>query len=258
MLVEFFDHYVRDGSTGHAEGVGEIRYFTFNDGWKTTTSWPPIGFTQTRWFFEEGGVLTRNRPTSRDAFDTYEVDFTHTTGSRTRWHTQLGGGDVVYGDRAQEDAKLLTYTSTPMETHVEITGTVELDLNVASTHADGAFFAYLEVVDPDGSVRYLTEGQLRAIHRKPCESEPPYPLWGPCHSFNESDALPMVPGEPAIIRFGLFSTSVLVPQGHRIRIALAGFDGSVFDRYPAEGNPTWTVFRDRGRPSGVTVPMKVR
>jgi predicted acyl esterase len=43
-----------------------------------------------------------------------------------------------------------------------------------------------------------------------------------------------------------------------IRIALAGHDGSVFDRYPADGNPTWTVFRQRSRASAVTIPMKVR
>ena len=240
-----------------AEGVGEIRYFTFNDGWKTTDSWPPEGLSSRRWFFSESGLLVRDPPTIREASDEYVVDFTHTTGSRTRWHTQLGG-DVVYVDRAEQDAKLLAYSSAPMEADVEITGTVEVELHVSSTHEDGAFFAYLEVVDPDGYVRYVTEGQLRAIHRKPCESDPPYPLWGPCHSFSADDATPLVPGEPALIRFGLFGTSVLVPEGHRIRIALAGHDASVFDRYPAEGVPTWTVYRDRFRPSGVTIPMKAR
>jgi putative CocE/NonD family hydrolase len=256
MLVDFFDNYLKESSTESAEGVGEIRYFTFNDGWKTTPSWPPGGFTATGWFFGEAGTLVRHTPTSSEAADEYEVDFTYTTGEQTRWHTQLGGGDVVYGDRAAQDAKLLTYTTEPMVTDVEITGTVEVDLHVASTHEDGAFFAYLELVDPDGTVRYVTEGQLRALHRKPCEVEPPYPLWGPCHSFSEEDAQPLVPGEPALVRFGLFNTSVLVPAGHRIRIALAGHDGSVFARYPTEGDPTWTVFRDRLRPSGVTIPMK--
>jgi putative CocE/NonD family hydrolase len=165
---------------------------------------------------------------------------------------------VIYGNRADQDAKLLTYTTEPLESDVEITGTVELELHVASTHEDGAFYAYLEIVDPLGTVRYITEGQMRAIHRKPCESNPPYPLWGPCHSFEEGDALPLVPGEPAVIRFGLFSTSVLAPAGHRLRIALAGHDGSVFDRYPAAGDPTWTVYRARTRASGVTIPMKIR
>jgi putative CocE/NonD family hydrolase len=258
MLIEFFDSHLREGSTEPADGVGEIEYFTFNDGWKTTTSWPPDGFTPTHWYFGEAGTLIRDRPVTGEAFDEYAVDFTHTTGSRTRWHTQLGGGDVIYGNRADQGTKLLTYTSEPLATDVEITGAVEVDLQVSSTHDDGAFFAYLELVDSDGTVRYVTEGQLRAIHRKTCETDPPYPLWGPCHSYAEADALPLVPGETALVRFGMFSTSVLVPVGHRIRIALAGHDGSVFRRYPSDGNPTWTVFRDRSRPSSVMLPMKVR
>jgi hypothetical protein len=56
----------------------------------------------------------------------------------------------------------------------------------------------------------------------------------------------------------MFSTSVLVPAGHRIRIALGGHDDSIFERYPAEGDPVWTVGRDPGRPSGVVIPMRVR
>ncbi len=256
MLVHFFDHYVKNDATEAGEGISEIRYYTFNEGWKTTTSWPPEGFTPVRWYFGADGALVRDVPKGRETVDEYTVDYTHTTGSKTRWHTQLGGGDVIYGNRVSEDAKLLTYTSEPLESDIEITGAVEVDLLVASTHEDGAFFAYLEIVAPDGMVRYITEGQLRAIHRQPCDEDPPYPVWGPCHSFHEDDATPLVPGEVARLQFGLFNTSVLVPAGHRIRIALSGHDGSVFDRYPAEGNPVWTVYRDRVRPSGVVIPMK--
>ena len=165
---------------------------------------------------------------------------------------------MVYGDRAQEDAKLLTYTSEPMATDVEITGTVEVDLYVASTHEDGAFYAYLEVVDPEGVSRYITEGEIRAIHRAECTEPPPYPVWGPCHTYREADAVPLVPGESTRIRFGIFNTSVLVPAGHRIRIALAGYDDSIFDRYPSDGDPVWTVDRSRARPSGVVIPMRAR
>ncbi|UCD24412.1 MAG: CocE/NonD family hydrolase [Gemmatimonadota bacterium] len=256
MLLDFFDHYVRNAANARGEGVGEIRYFTFNRGWNTTTSWPPEGMTPVRWYLGDGGTLTRDRPTVTDAADRYAVDYTHTTGDKTRWHTQLGGGDVIYGDRSAEGAKLLVYTTEPLQSDVAITGAIELDLYVASTHEDGAFFGYLELMDPDGTVRYVTEGQLRAIHRKLCDEEPPYPVWGPCHTYEEDDAILLVPGEVARLRFGLFNTSVLVPAGHRIRIALAGHDSSVFDRYPAAGEPVWNVYRDRTRPSSVVIPMR--
>ena len=258
MLIDFMDHYVKGEGERAGEGFGEIRYWTFNEGWKTTTSWPPAGFEPARWYFEAEGRLSPDRPSAANASDEYAVDFDHTTGSLTRWHTQLGGSDVIYGDRSTEDARLLVYTSGPMATDVEITGTVEVDLYVASTHEDGAFFAYLEIVDPAGLSRYITEGQIRAIHRAECTEEPPYPVWGPCHSYRKADAAPLVPGETSRIRFGMFNTSVLVPVGHRIRIALGGHDDTIFDRYPAEGDPIWTVDRNRRGPSGVVIPMRMR
>jgi len=258
MLLDFFDHYVRDEASEPGEGVGEISYYTFGAGWNTTPSWPPQGLTPTRWYFGPDGMLTRTPAREADARDEYAVDFSHTTGTRTRWHTQLGGNDVIYGDRSAQDQKLLTFTSDPLDQDVEITGTVEVDLHVASTVEGGAFFSYLEIVGPDGVSRYVTEGQLRALHRKECGSDPPYPVWGPCHTFARADALPLVPEAVARVRFGLFNTSVLVPAGHRIRIALAGHDGSVFDRYPSEGQPVWTLHRSAGRPSGVVIPMRYR
>ena len=41
------------------------------------------------------------------------------TGTRNRWATNNGAGDVVYPDRSAADAKLLTYTSAPLERHVD-------------------------------------------------------------------------------------------------------------------------------------------
>jgi len=259
MLIDFMDHYVKDGSREPATGVGEIRYWTFNEGWKTTSAWPPAGLESMRFYFGPEGSLVAERPDATGGgTDEYVVDFSVSTGHRTRWHTQLGGDDVVYGDRSAEDGRLLTYTSRPLEHDVEITGAVEVDLFVASTHADGAFFGYLEIVDPEGTSRYITEGQIRGLHRAECSEAAAHPLWGPCHSYTEADAAPLVPGETAHIRFGMFNTSVLVPAGHRIRIALAGHDNSVFARYPQEGEPVWTVSRSARSPSSVVLPMAVR
>jgi hypothetical protein len=166
--------------------------------------------------------------------------------------------DVVYPDRAEEDAKLLTYTSAPLETDVEITGSPIVTLYVASTETDGAFHVYLEDVAPDGRVTYITEGILRAIHRQVSEEEPLYEGSGPHRSFKRADAEPLVPGEVAEIRFNLYATSVLIKKGHRIRIAIAGHDGSMFARYPAEGTPVLTVQRNSVYPSHVELPMMIR
>ena len=64
-----------------------------------------------------------------------------------------------------------------------------------STATDGAFFVYLEDVDEAGRVTYITEGQLRALHRKVSTDAPPFKMLVPYHSFKKKDGLPLVPGD---------------------------------------------------------------
>lgn len=254
-MLAFFDGLLKgDGGKVPAH---EIRYFTMNDGrWRTTTQWPPAEMAPVRWYLGGGNTLRRSLMADDVGTDRYTVDTTHTTGAQTRWHTQLGGADVRYGDRAGADTKLLTYTSEPLSADIEVTGVPVVWLRVASTHDDGAFFAYLEDVAPDGKVTYVTEGVLRGRHRKVSTEEPPYRTFGPYHAFTRADAMPLVPGEVTDIPFELVATSVRLAQGHRIRLALGGADRAMFPLVPAGATPTWTVHRGGAQPSWVELPMR--
>lgn len=104
---------------------------------------------------------------------------------------------------------------------------------------------------------YADEGIFRVIDRKEVDPKTlPYEPMGPAHSFLRKDAEPLTPGEPATIRFARCPTSVLLHKRHRIRIALAGADASLYDRYPAEGTPTWTVYREAQRASFIELPVR--
>ncbi len=256
-MLAFFDGLLKgDGGQLPAH---EIRYFTMNDGrWRTTTQWPPAEMAPVRWYLGGGHTLRRSPMADSAGTDRYTVDTTHTTGAHTRWHTQLGGGDVRYGDRAAEDAKLLTYTSEPLPADIEVTGVPVVWLRVASTHDDGAFFAYLEDVAPDGKVTYVTEGVLRGRHRKVSTAEPPYRTFGPYHAYTRADAMPLVPGAVTDIPFELVATSVRFAKGHRIRLALGGADRAMFPLVPAGATPTWTLHRGGAQPSWVELPMRER
>ncbi|HYY56072.1 MAG TPA: CocE/NonD family hydrolase, partial [Pyrinomonadaceae bacterium] len=136
-----------------------------------------------------------------------------------------------------------------------ITGYPVINLRLSSTSTDGAFFVYLEDVDESGKVTYITEGELRAIHRKVSEERPPYWSGVPYHSFKRKESMPLVPGQVTELRFGLLPTSVLIRKGHRIRIAIAGHDKSVFARIPAEGTPVITLERNKNNASFVELPV---
>lgn len=76
-----------------------------------------------------------------------------------------------------------------------------------------------------------------ALHRKVSKRKPPYPVFGPYHSFLRADAEPLLPGRAAELRFALLPTSVLIRKNHRLRIAIAGHDSDTFARTRPEGHP---------------------
>lgn len=146
-----------------------------------------------------------------------------------------------YPDRAQADERLLTWDSPPLTSDVEVTGTPTVTLHLTSSATDGAVFAYLEDVAPDGTVTYLTEGQLRASHRRTGTGLPPYETYGPWHTYHSADLEPLVPGAATTLAFTLWPLSARCARGHRIRLALAGADAGLFRRIPAEGPATLRV-----------------
>lgn len=223
---------------------------TFRD----TTSWPPEGVELRRFALSGGNKLTRGAATPGS--DRYAVDFTATPGTSTRWTTQIGA-PAAYPDRREADAKLLTYTSAPLDKDMELVGQPDVTLYMSAQTKDPAIFVYLEDVAPDGRVTYIDEGELRATDRKLADPKTlPYPLDPPQHSFNRADVLPVVPGKVFEARIALFPVAALIKQGHALRISIAGADASVFRRY-SEGKPdVFTVYHTAARPSVAHLPLR--
>ena len=255
-LIAFFDPLLK-GEVEPAPVSSEIRYVTLGSGeWRSTPVWPPEGFDDRTFYLGANGHLDPEPPGAAGS-DSYSVDYTATTGTANRWHTNIDGSDVVYPDRREEDRKLLTYTSAPLQRDTVVTGQPMITLYVRSATDDAAFFAYLETVAADGRVTYVTEGQLRAVSRKPASVEAPYWHAGPYRTFRRADARLMPIGEIEEITFELWPTSVQVPAGHRIRVALAGADAGNFARYPKSGEPAqWTIERSAEYSSKIVLPMR--
>jgi len=256
-MIQFFDLYLKESPSARMES--NIKYYILGAGtWSETKVWPPGGGTATSFYFGPKNTLSNALSPLDEGRDSYVINYDATTGSANRWHTNIGGGDVIYPDRAEEDRKLLTYTSAPMESDVEITGNPLVTIYASSTAEDGAFFVYLEDVAPNGRVTYITEGELRALCRKVSKDKPPYKMFGPYRTFERKDAGPLIPGEAAELTFGLWPTSVKIKKGDRIRIAVAGADKDNFARYPLQSEkvPTILVERNRRFPSKIILPIK--
>jgi putative CocE/NonD family hydrolase len=114
---------------------------------------------------------------------------------------------------------------------MEVTGHPIAHIWVDANREDFDLFCYLEVVRPDGSVFLLTEGMLRASHRKISES--PYPTPIPYRSYLRRDAKAVTPGEPVELVFDLLPTSYRFTAGESLRVSFAGTDADSFGPPPA-------------------------
>jgi uncharacterized protein len=158
-LLHFFDFHLK----GIDNGFGRerpVRYYTMGaEVWRESDTWPPAAEIRTLHFASEHALANATAAVN-ETWDEYKVDVTATTGTRSRWRSYFNTGSVPigYSDRAEQDRKLLAYTSTPLTEDWEITGHPTITLWVASNASDGQFFAYLEDVPPDGRVTYITEG----------------------------------------------------------------------------------------------------
>jgi len=258
MMADFFERILRTEGAGTVESG--IHYYTTGAGqWHDTKVWPPHVFeSRIRFYLAADHTLSKTAPDSTSGADTYAVDFSTTNPNRSRWHMEPTD-DFFNGDRSAEDSKLLVYTSAPLEADAEITGSPIVKLEVASTATDGAFFAYLEDVAPDGRVTLLNEGELRAVCRGAVNvGKLSYNSPSPVSSCFRKNAQPMIPAEPADLEFSMWPASVLLPKGDRIRMALAGADTSSFQRYPPTGDVTWTVYRHAGRVSYLDLPLHTK
>jgi len=232
-----------------------IQYYVLGAGvMRETPQWPPRGVRQVRFSLDANGRMTRKK--SVVGLDSYEVDFTATTGQENRWTTGYGASPA-YGDRREEDRKLITYDSTPMSVDAELVGWPVVTLRMRTKTSDPAIFAYLEDVAPDGRVTYITEAQIRATNRKLADrSKLPYYQGPAAHSFNRSDALPIVPGEPFTLKFKLNATAALIKRDHRLRLAIAGADADSFRRLSTGTAERFDIYRGGGEPSVLEVPLR--
>jgi putative CocE/NonD family hydrolase len=252
----FFDRFARSKNAPPLQPKKLLTYYTLGaELWKTTEAWPLPHTKKTTWYFASQKRLTAKESDAAHPADRYPIDYTASTGAKNRWHTNGGVPEVVYGDRSEEDHKLLTYTSEPLSNDVEITGQPLVSLYVEVDRDDAAFFVYLEEVDQHGVVRYLTEGEMRAIDRKNSTRQPPYTVIGPYHSFKREDAEPLTPGQVTEVAFSMMPISALIRAGHRIRIALAGADADTFERIPQTGETVFHIYSGGSDLSHVVLPL---
>lgn len=256
QVLRFFDYHLKGKSTG-IEHEQPVHYYTMvQDKWKSAGTWPPPA-TRTVLHLAAGNELLLSPPTVDTGADAYHVDRFAGTGSLSRWNCLAVELAVNYPDRAEQDGKLIVYQTPPLAKDMEVTGHPIVTLYIRCDSPDAQVFVYLEDVDSQGNVNYVTEGMLRAIHRNLSDLPPYYRTPTPFRTFLRADARPLVSGRPAMLKFDLQPTSYLFLKGHRVRIAVAGADADHFRPLPGKA-PTLSILRTRAHPSAIDLPVVSR
>jgi len=234
-VLRFFDQHLAGRETGLAD-EDPIHYFANHvEEWRSAKSWPPVAGSRRLYVAANRQLI--DTPQKDRSVEKWPADFTLGSGSQTRYE-RIAGIDATryYEDWQERQAKLPGFTTSPLDKDLEMAGHPVLSLWLASSEPDAAVFAYLSEVEADGTVRYVTEGLLRAIHRAeaPCPRE--YRTTWPWRTFARGDARPMPAGEPQLLKFALLPVAWRFAKGSRIRLSIAGADADHFVQTP-HGRP---------------------
>lgn len=231
-LLRFFDaHLLNDEVLLEAwKSEPPVRYFTMGaERWRTTDRWPPPGFQPMRWHLGPNRRLSRN-PSGEPHEDRLFVRGRHGSGVAGRWSCLLPLlTHTHYVTQSGDD--VVDYRSDPLTADLEVTGHPILHVEMTSSTDDPRLFAYLEDVEPDGTSHYVTEGQLRAIHRKLQPVSLYHPSM-PYRSYRREDRAETPRGDVLTLEFDLLPTSYLFRRRHSLRLVLAGADVDHFELGP--------------------------
>ncbi|MGE0752467.1 MAG: CocE/NonD family hydrolase [Variibacter sp.] len=253
-VLRFFDEYLLGKTTGLRDEA-PIHYFTMHDEmWRAAAQWPPLNETPTTLFLSESHTLGAAGSTGSD---TYKTDFSFGTGAQTRYE-RIAAIDsrTYYSDWQGRDGRLLSYTSAPLDAAAEFTGHAVADLWLAASETDAAVHVYLSEIESDGTERYVTEGVLRALHRKEGAPTQWHKSTWPVHSYTRADAAPLKRDEPAQMRIALLPVSWHFKKGSRIRFSIGGADADHFVQVPHGRPPVFTVHRGGAMASQIALPLK--
>ncbi|HEU0146907.1 MAG TPA: CocE/NonD family hydrolase [Bradyrhizobium sp.] len=252
-VLRFFDTYLRADDTGLADEAPVHYYAVHAEAWRAAHQWPPV-VAHKRFHLAAAGQLADAAPPARE--DRYAVDFSRGTGHNTRYE-RIAGIDSrdYYADWQGRTEVMLSYTSAPLPGAMELAGHGLADLFLSSSEPDLALFVYLTEIEAGGTERYVTEGLLRALHRKETAAPVSYRATWPFRSFARADAAPLVPGQIERIRVPLLPVAWQFAKGSRIRLSIAGHDDDHCGQVPHGRPPVITLRWGEGFASALDLPL---
>jgi uncharacterized protein len=234
VLLPFYDQYLRGLPSAHASRPPVAFKVRNSDVTRSANAWPPAGLKERRWRLNKGpaGAV---KSLNDGALDENEGLSEAATGSTSYSYPDrqwiLGSAAIT---RAGPDliGRVLTFTSPPLKTDVELCGKARLALFASSSRQDTDFFIKLSDQQPDdGQGQHagahprsviVTKACFRASHRPDAKSE-----LDPIDGCDHTRTLPLTPGKVERFEIDFNPMSYLFRRGSRLRLEIANIDSPI-------------------------------
>jgi putative CocE/NonD family hydrolase len=244
LLLKFFDHYLK----GVENGFQKTPHITWQRDVSTAPAWTshindwadtvqPLGL-----YLHQGGLLNLSAPSGPEQADTYL--YPTPSPDMAEW-----------GNSSDAPDGSVSYTTPPLSADAGFFGSGSVDLWLSSTASDTDVQVTLTEVRPDGQEQYLQRGFLRASHRKldPARST----VLRPLETDLASDATPLIPGQPTLVRVELRPFGHVFRKGSSIRLTIdtpaAKQGGWGFAMLPDPAQDT--IYHDPVHVSALVLPL---
>lgn len=237
-MLRWYDHWLKGMDTRVMEGAPIRLYIQGEERWRGEHEWP---LARTEWRELYLGGETSG----------LEGTLAETPGpERVRRYSFDAAAPAALAGEPR-----LVYRSAPFARELELTGPLALYLQASCSAPDIDWLVFVCDELPDGRVRGLVKGWLRASHRKldPARSSPPKPY----HPHLEAE--PLARGEVYEFPIEIWPICNVFRPGHRLRLEIAHADSAA----ASQGRPHVTlrvrsenaIYEGGRRPSRLLVPV---
>ena len=240
LLVRWFDHWLKGNDTGMLDEPPISLWVQGTDEWRYESEWPLERTSWTKLYLREGGALSWEQPTGDEAADSFR------------------NPPYVTLETVAEGIQKLTYATAPLPEDVEVTGPIALYLYASLSNTDGNWIVELHDIAPDGQLRIVSKGWLRASFRELDRTlSEPYRPWHPYTARR-----PVEPGKVEEYAIQIHDTSNVFRAGHRIELqikslnhSLEGGWNTIFFHLPCSLDVTHTVHHSSEFSSHLLLPV---
>jgi putative CocE/NonD family hydrolase len=237
---EWYDHWLKGMPATAAHQSGVLLFVMGINQWRAEEEWPLARATDIALHLNQDSTLTWTAPEVEQGQSGYTYDPADPV--ITRGGNLVMASDFPAGPFDQRDTEarndVLVFTTEPLEEELEITGRVRAMLFASTDGPSTDWVVRLCEVDTNGVSRNVVDGITR-VHTEP--------------------------GRVDEVEIDLWSTSIVVRTGHRLRVQVTSSNFPRWDRNLNTGEPVTEgttmrvsqqrISHDRNRPSRIILPI---